>query len=54
MKIFLSATSAQLKACRELVRSNLAAIGCEVRVQEDFQTGPRTLLERIEEVRGGV
>jgi formylglycine-generating enzyme required for sulfatase activity len=49
VKVFLSATTAQLQACRTAVRSDLASIGCEVRVQEDFQTGPRTLLERIEE-----
>jgi hypothetical protein len=49
VKVLLSATSAQLKACREVVRGALASVGCEVRVQEDFQTGPRTLLERIEE-----
>ena len=49
MKIFLSAVSAQFKACRDALASDLRAIGCEVRVQEDFQQGPRTLIERLEE-----
>ena len=49
MKIFLSAGSSQFKACREALRSDLAAIGCDVKVQEDFQTGPRSLIERLEE-----
>jgi hypothetical protein len=49
MKIFLSAVSGQFKACRDALASDLRAIGCEVRVQEDFQQGPRTLIERLEE-----
>ena len=49
MKIFLSAVSAQFKACRDALASDLRAIGCEVRVQEDFQQGPCTLIERLEE-----
>ena len=49
MKIFLSAVSAQFKGCRDALASDLRAIGCEVRVQEDFQQGPRTLIERLEE-----
>lgn len=49
MKVFLSAASTEFKACREALRSDLAAVGCEVRVQEDFQTGPRSLIERLEE-----
>lgn len=49
MKVFLSGTSSQFKACRELLRSDLAASGHEIRVQEDFQTGTGLLLERIED-----
>jgi tetratricopeptide (TPR) repeat protein len=48
MKIFLSAVTSQFKACRDALASDLRAIGCEVRVQEDFQQGPRTLIEQIE------
>ena len=48
MKIFLSCVSAQFKECRDALASDLRAIGCEVRVQEDFQQGPRTLIERLE------
>ena len=49
MKIFLSAVSAQFKACRDALASDLRAIGCTVKVQEDFQQGPRTLIEKLEE-----
>lgn len=48
-KIFLSAVSSQFKVCRDALASDLRAIGCEVCVQEDFQQGPRTLIERLEE-----
>ncbi|KPJ92733.1 MAG: hypothetical protein AMJ53_08775, partial [Gammaproteobacteria bacterium SG8_11] len=47
-KIFLSAVSGQFKDCREALRSDLAAMGAEVVVQEDFQQGPGTLLEKLE------
>jgi Domain of unknown function (DUF4062) len=49
MKIFPSAVSDQFKECRDALASDLRAIGCEVKLQEDFQQGPRTLIERIEE-----
>jgi tetratricopeptide (TPR) repeat protein len=49
MRVFVSAASGQFKECRDQLASDLRAIGCEVRVQEDFQQGPRTLLERLEE-----
>ena len=49
MKVFLSAVSGQFKACRDELASDLRKIRCEVRVQEDFQQGPRTLIERLEE-----
>jgi hypothetical protein len=49
MKIFLSAVSVQFKACRNALASDLRAIGCEVKVQEDFQQGPRTLIEQLEQ-----
>jgi hypothetical protein len=48
-KIFLSAVSGQFKQCRDALASDLRAIGCEVKVQEDFQQGPRSLIERLEE-----
>jgi len=34
---------------REELASDLRAIGCTVRVQEDFQQGPGTLILKIEE-----
>lgn len=49
MKIFLSGVSSQFKACRDVIASDLRAKRCEVRVQEDFPQGPRTLIERLEE-----
>ena len=49
MKIFLSAVSTQFKPCRDALASDLRAINCEVRVQEDFQQGPRTLIEKLGE-----
>jgi tetratricopeptide (TPR) repeat protein len=49
MKIFLSAVTRQFKECRDALATDLRAIGCEVKVQEDFQQGPRTLIERLEE-----
>ena len=49
MRIFLSAVSAQFRACRDALASDLRAIGCTVKVQEDFQQGPRTLIEKLEE-----
>jgi hypothetical protein len=36
MKIFLSAVSGQFKACRDVLRSDLSAVGAKVVVQEDF------------------
>jgi hypothetical protein len=53
MRIFLSCVSAQLRECRDTLASDLRAIGCEVRVQEDFQQGTRTLLERLQEYVAG-
>jgi Domain of unknown function (DUF4062) len=49
MKIFLSAVSKQFQDCRDALASDLRAIGCEIKVQEDFQQGPRTLIEQLEE-----
>jgi hypothetical protein len=49
MKIFLSAVTKQFKECRDALASDHRAIGCDVKVQEDFQQGPRTLIERLEE-----
>jgi menaquinone-dependent protoporphyrinogen IX oxidase len=48
-KIFLSAVSGQFKECRNALACELRAIGCEVKVQEDFQQRPRMLIERIAE-----
>lgn len=49
MKIFISAVSSEFRACRNALASDLRAIGCEVKVQEDFQQGPRTLIEKLED-----
>ena len=48
LKVFISCVSSQFKACREALSSDLRAIGCEVKVQEDFQLGPDTLIAQIE------
>jgi tetratricopeptide (TPR) repeat protein len=48
MKIFLSAVSGQFKVCRDALASDLRAIGCEVKVQEDFQQGSGSLIKQIE------
>ncbi len=48
MKIFLSSVSAQFKACRDALASDLRAIGCEVKVQEDFQQGSGSLIAQLE------
>ena len=48
-KIFLSAVSAQFRACREALRSDLAAVGAEVVVQEDFRQHGGTLLQKLED-----
>ncbi len=53
LRVFLSCVSAQFRACRDALASDLRAIGCEVRVQEDFQQGPGTLLERLDEYVAG-
>lgn len=49
MRVFLSAATSQFEASRDSLRSDLTAIGCRVREQKDFQTGPRSLIERLEE-----
>ena len=48
MKVFLSAVSGQFKSCRDALASDLRAIGCEVKVQEDFQQGGGSLIAQIE------
>jgi len=48
MKIFLSAVSGQFMACRDVLRSDLSAVGAEVVVQEDFQQHGASLLEKLE------
>jgi hypothetical protein len=48
VKIFLSAVSAQFKACRDALASDLRAIGAEVCVQEDFAQHGGTLLQKLE------
>ncbi|MCB1933820.1 MAG: DUF4062 domain-containing protein [Candidatus Accumulibacter sp.] len=53
MKIFLSAVSSQFKDCREKLRSDLSAVGADVVVQEDFQQGPGSLLEKLEQYIAG-
>jgi hypothetical protein len=49
MKLFLSAVTRQFQECRNELASDLRAIGCTIKVQEDFQQGPRTLIERLQE-----
>src|SRR5262245_43126430 len=49
MKIFLSAVSAEFKECRDTLASDLRAIGCDVRVQEDFQQGPGSLVQKLQD-----
>lgn len=48
MKVFLSAVSKQFIACRNALASDLRAIGCEVKVQEDFRQGVGSLIAQIE------
>lgn len=48
-KIFLSAVTGQFKACRDALRSDLAAVGADVIVQEDFIQHGGTLLEKLED-----
>ncbi len=48
-RIFLSAVTGQFKVCRDTLRSDLAAVGADVVVQEDFQQHGGTLLEKLEE-----
>jgi hypothetical protein len=48
-KVFLSAVTGQFRECRNELASDLRAIGCEVKVQEDFQQGPRSLIEQVQD-----
>ncbi len=48
MKIFLSCVSQQFQACRNALASDLRAMGCEVKVQEDFRQGTGLLVEQLE------
>jgi hypothetical protein len=48
LKVFISTVSSQFKECRDELAGDLRAIGCEVKVQEDFQQGPDTLIAQIE------
>ena len=48
MKIFLSAVSVQFESCRNALRSDLSAVGVEVKTQEDFQQSRGTLLEKLD------
>jgi tetratricopeptide (TPR) repeat protein len=49
MKVFISATTCEFKPCRDAIASDLRAAGAtEVKVQEDFQQGPGTLLKKLE------
>jgi hypothetical protein len=49
VKIFISGASSQLGPCRQELRSSIARMGHDARVQEDFQTGTGLLLKRIED-----
>ena len=48
-RIFLSAVTKQFKACRDALRSDLAAVGAEVVVQDDFTQHGGTLLKKLED-----
>jgi tetratricopeptide (TPR) repeat protein len=48
LKVFISTVSSQFKECRQELASDLRRIGCEVKVQEDFQQGPGSLIAKIE------
>jgi hypothetical protein len=48
-EIFLSAVTGQFKDCRDTLRSDLAAVGADVVVQEDFTQHGGTLLQKLEE-----
>jgi tetratricopeptide (TPR) repeat protein len=47
VQIFLSAVTGQFKQCRDALRSDLSAVGAEVKVQEDFQQHGGLLLEKL-------
>ena len=47
-QIFISAVSEQFKECRDALRTDLAAVGADVKVQEEFQQHGGTLLEKLE------
>ena len=49
LTIFLSAVSAQFRECRDALSRDLRAIGNRVRVQEDFQQGPGTLIMTLQD-----
>lgn len=49
MKIFLSAVSGQFRECREVLASDLRAMGAVVDEQTDFQQHSTTLLKKLEE-----
>jgi len=48
-KNFLSAVTGQFKACRDALRSDLAAVGADVVVQKGSQQHGGTLLQKLEE-----
>ena len=49
----LPAVSAQFKACRDVLASDLRAVGAEVAVQEDFQQHGGTLAEKLQKYISG-
>jgi hypothetical protein len=53
MTIFLSAVTREFRDCRAALASDLRAIGCDVKVQEDFRQGGRSLLENLEDYIAG-
>lgn len=50
MKVFLSAVSNPLRPFRDALATDLRAIGCVVKVQEDFQQGSGKLIDYLQEV----
>jgi len=49
LRIFISCVSAQFKACRDSLASDLRAIGYTVIVQEDFRLTGFSLLQKLQE-----
>jgi len=49
LRIFISCASSEFKSYREDLRKHLTASSLEVKIQEDFVSGPATLLEKLDD-----